>query len=97
MPATTTTQNGDRKFPMWSPMLTASNPRWAVEPTAAAALAVTNPCTTHWPPLDGMKTATIELAMAVSSGNVSGVDTAAKTPEKRSPPVVYCSNPATPP
>ena len=78
-------------------MPTASRPCCAVLPIATAAFEVTKPCTTHWPPLEGTKTATMELPIAVKSGKVSGVERLAKKPANCAPTVVYCSSPATPP
>src|SRR5687768_18007543 len=82
MPARSTGQNGDSRLPTWSPTLIASRPCCAVVPTSAAARVVTKPWTTHCPPLDGMKIATIELAAAVRNVNVSGVDQAANAPAR---------------
>ena len=96
MPATTTYQNGVMKLPTWSPTPSASIPRCTETPTAIAVFTVTNPCTVHWPPLEGMKQANTAPAAAVISGKVDAVETEAARRATRSPTLVNWISPATP-
>ncbi len=63
-------QNGVTRLPIWSPTESASSPRCTLTPTASAAVAVTNPWMTHWPPLEGTKMDTTAEASAVKNGKV---------------------------